>query len=105
MNRMKMVSQSLGIVSLLSIVGVAGPALATDNIDPDDTGAQFAWGENTGWLNAEPGGRWRADVYARGGCRPEQRRDREYPGCLASGKLHRARPQRHCAMPSGGYGL
>jgi len=34
---------------------IAGPALATDNIDPSDTGAQYAWGENTGWLNAEPG--------------------------------------------------
>jgi hypothetical protein len=33
----------------------ASPALATDNIDPSDNGSQYAWGENTGLLNAEPG--------------------------------------------------
>jgi hypothetical protein len=27
-----------------------------ENIDPDDTGYQYAFGENVGWLNAEPGG-------------------------------------------------
>ena len=27
-----------------------------ENIDPGDTGAQYAWGENTGWLNSEPSG-------------------------------------------------
>ena len=25
-----------------------------ENIDPNDVGAQWAWGENVGWLNAEP---------------------------------------------------
>ncbi len=25
-----------------------------ENIDPYDTGAQYGWSENTGWLNAEP---------------------------------------------------
>ena len=25
-----------------------------ENIDPDDADAQYAWGENIGWLNAEP---------------------------------------------------
>jgi len=39
------------------VLGLSGGmALATDNIDPGDSGAQYAWGENTGWLNAEPGG-------------------------------------------------
>ncbi len=33
-----------------------GMALAVDNIAPDDDGSQFAWGENIGWANAEPGG-------------------------------------------------
>ncbi|MCH9662872.1 MAG: hypothetical protein K0U66_04315 [Gammaproteobacteria bacterium] len=31
-------------------------AQASDNIDPTNTGAQYAWGENIGWLNAEPSG-------------------------------------------------
>lgn len=27
-----------------------------ENIDPDNDGFQYAWGENVGWLNLEPGG-------------------------------------------------
>jgi hypothetical protein len=27
-----------------------------ENIDPDDNGSQYAYGENLGWFNAEPGG-------------------------------------------------
>ncbi len=46
----------LGLMLSLSIVLWGSHALATDNIDPTDNGAQFAWGENTGWLNAEPSG-------------------------------------------------
>ena len=40
---------------LLMLSLAAGPALA-ENIDPDGKGSSFAWGENVGWLNAEPGG-------------------------------------------------
>jgi hypothetical protein len=29
---------------------------AAENIDPDGDGSQYAWGENVGWLNAEPQG-------------------------------------------------
>ena len=35
---------------LLLIYGVASAA----NIDPDDDGSQYAYGENVGWLNFEP---------------------------------------------------
>ena len=28
--------------------------VVAENIDPADDGAQYAWGENVGWLNAEP---------------------------------------------------
>ncbi len=31
-------------------------AWASDNVDPANSGAQYAWGENIGWLNAEPRG-------------------------------------------------
>ena len=44
----------LGMGLLCSVLSV--PALASDNIDPGNTGAQYAWGENIGWVNAEPGG-------------------------------------------------
>jgi len=41
------------IVAVLALATL--PALA-ENIDPLDDGSQFAWGENVGWVNAEPGG-------------------------------------------------
>jgi hypothetical protein len=31
---------------------VVGPTRA-ENIDPDDDGSQYAWGENVGWISAE----------------------------------------------------
>ena len=27
-----------------------------ENIDPDNDDSQYAWAENVGWINAEPGG-------------------------------------------------
>jgi len=36
----------------LAVTGFA----AAENIDPVNDGSQYAWGENVGWLNAEPGG-------------------------------------------------
>lgn len=39
------------------VLGLCGSfAMASENIDPGNTNKQFAWGENTGWGNAEPGG-------------------------------------------------
>ena len=53
----KTVDSGIYLLIGLLLVGLAGgSAFATDNIDPSDNGAQYAWGENTGWLNAEPGG-------------------------------------------------
>jgi hypothetical protein len=44
----------------IMIVFMAILCLATvafvENIDPQDDGSQYAYGENVGWLNAEPGG-------------------------------------------------
>ena len=31
-------------------------AVCAENIDPDNDGSQYAYGENVGWLNLEPGG-------------------------------------------------
>ncbi len=36
-------------------LGSAGISLA-ENIDPDGDGSQYAYGENVGWMNAEPNG-------------------------------------------------
>ena len=44
------------IVAALVLLSVAWwPAIA-ENVDPGDDGSQYAWAENVGWLNAEPGG-------------------------------------------------
>ena len=32
------------------------PGARAEDIDPDGDGSQYAWGENVGWLNAEPSG-------------------------------------------------
>jgi hypothetical protein len=40
----------------LALLAALGAAVAfAENIDPGDDGHQYAWGENVGWLNAEPG--------------------------------------------------
>ncbi len=51
MNRVIYLLVGLPLMGLMS-----GSVFATDNIDPFDRGTQYAWGENIGWLNAEPGG-------------------------------------------------
>jgi hypothetical protein len=43
--------QMLGILAVL--IFIISPALA-ENIDPDNSGRQYAYGENIGWLNFEP---------------------------------------------------
>ena len=40
---------------LLAALAAGAPALG-ENIDPDGNGSRYAWGENVGWVNAEPSG-------------------------------------------------
>ena len=40
---------------LVALLG-ASAAIGADNIDPAADGHQFAWGENVGWINAQPDG-------------------------------------------------
>jgi hypothetical protein len=43
--------------SLALALACAGAAAAlAENIDPDGDGSQYAWAENAGWINGEPGG-------------------------------------------------
>jgi hypothetical protein len=39
-----------------SLLIATSAAAQSENIDPANDGHQFAWGENVGWLNAEPDG-------------------------------------------------
>jgi hypothetical protein len=44
-------------VSIFSVTFLLFPGAGyAENIDPDDDGSQYAWGENVGWFNAEPSG-------------------------------------------------
>ena len=41
-----------GAALLAAVIAVA----SAENIDPNNNMSQYAWGENVGWINAEPGG-------------------------------------------------
>lgn len=47
--------QTLGAFLSTALLLFCGAAFA-ENIDPEDDGFQYAWGENVGWLSLEPGG-------------------------------------------------
>jgi hypothetical protein len=44
----KVICSMIMVVFLFPLVAFAG------NIDPDNDGSQYAWGENVGWINLEP---------------------------------------------------
>ena len=41
-------------IVLLAMLLFCINSVQSENIDPDDDGSQFAYGENVGWLNFEP---------------------------------------------------
>jgi hypothetical protein len=47
-----------GVVAtfVAALLGAAGASAGTENTDPANDDHQFAWGENAGWINAEPSG-------------------------------------------------
>lgn len=52
---MRTVPLSACLMTLCCLVSGA-PGLAAENTDPNDDGSQYAYAENLGWVNAEPGG-------------------------------------------------
>ena len=42
--------------ALFVLILVASTAAFAENVDPDNDGSQYAWGENIGWCNTEPQG-------------------------------------------------
>ena len=40
--------------AIVTIIAITVSILFAENIDPYETGAQYGYSENTGWLNAEP---------------------------------------------------
>jgi len=56
------------LLAALALVAALSAAIAfAENIDPDNDNSQYAWGENVGWLNAEPGGDGMWGVQVTGG--------------------------------------
>ena len=45
---------SLRSESILLVVAVAFGTVSAENTDPDNNGSRYAYGENIGWLNAQP---------------------------------------------------
>jgi hypothetical protein len=43
-------------VATAVLILLAGAAALAENIDPDDDGSQYGYGENVGWVNLEPSG-------------------------------------------------
>jgi hypothetical protein len=49
-------SEPLALLFAVSLLLATNAAAQSENIDPAGDGHQYAWGENVGWLNAEPSG-------------------------------------------------
>ena len=45
--------RSAVVAAAIGAIAAAAAAFA-ENVDPGNAGAQYAWGENVGWINAEP---------------------------------------------------
>jgi hypothetical protein len=57
--------RSIVLASAIGATVAVASALA-ENIDPSGTQAQYAWGENVGWINAEPANSGDAGVHVSG---------------------------------------
>ena len=63
----KRIRSAIVLAAALALTAVVGAVVAfAENIDPFDAGDQYAWGENVGWLNAEPSGNGGPGVHVYG---------------------------------------
>ena len=57
---MSMIRKKHGIVflflNIIFMLGISAEVVTAENIDPDNDNSQYAYGENVGYLNFEPGG-------------------------------------------------
>ena len=64
---MRTLSRRLLPAATLAALCAAVLAIANaENIDPQNDNSQFAWGENVGWINAEPGGNGQSGMQVSG---------------------------------------
>jgi len=64
--RKRVRSPALLLLALALVAALSAVIAFAENIDPGDNGHQYAWGENVGWLNAEPSGNGGPGVQVRG---------------------------------------
>lgn len=57
--------RAIALAVFLGAIAAAAAAFA-ENVDPGGTDAQYAWGENVGWINAEPQGQGGSGVQVSG---------------------------------------
>lgn len=48
--------KTVGAIFFVILLFFCSTGYAAENIDPDNDGSQYAYGENVGWLNGEPDG-------------------------------------------------
>ena len=48
------VYEKLRVLILAIVLSIIPISSYAENIDPDNDGSQYAWGENVGWINFEP---------------------------------------------------
>jgi len=49
------VHSKITAIAIFIAIGAAAGLVWAENIDPYNDGSQYAWGENVGWINFEPG--------------------------------------------------
>jgi len=54
MNRIEQHKTLIALLTIIMALLCGSSVLAAENVDPDNDGSQYAWGENVEWLNAEP---------------------------------------------------
>src|SRR6266446_5016846 len=51
------------VLLAIPLLLLAGGGTVADNINPGNDGSKYAWAENLGWINAQPGGPGGPGVY------------------------------------------
>lgn len=55
-----MIRKKHGIIflflNIIFMIGISAEVVTAENVDPDNDDSQYAYGENAGWINFEPGG-------------------------------------------------
>jgi hypothetical protein len=51
---MSVPQQGMTVLALAALIGALAARVQAENIDPNNQGDRYAWGENVGWINFKP---------------------------------------------------